>query len=163
MRLVHASLAERFVRRLLERLIGGNAYESDRLDGETCTQWRRADRSAPEDSETADARRSPAASLPTEVEGRATLLPGSQNSRRIVVLHERVAENMLGMRHVARSLILLRGLRVGLKSVPRRTRLHRAGTLVFVFLPGPKKEQGEMSALLSARNRLIVTFSSASR
>jgi len=37
-----------------------------------CTPWRRADRSAPEDRETADARRSPAASLPTEVEGRAT-------------------------------------------------------------------------------------------
>ena len=31
-RLVHATLAERFVRQLPERLIGDNAYESDRLD-----------------------------------------------------------------------------------------------------------------------------------
>ena len=32
--LVHATLAERFVRQLAERLIGDNAYESDRLDAE---------------------------------------------------------------------------------------------------------------------------------
>ena len=33
-RLVHATLAERFVRQLPERLIGDNAYESDTLDTE---------------------------------------------------------------------------------------------------------------------------------
>ena len=33
-RLVHATLAERFVRQLPERLIEDNAYESDRLDAE---------------------------------------------------------------------------------------------------------------------------------
>jgi transposase len=33
-RLVHATLAERFVRQLPVRLIGDNAYESDRLDAE---------------------------------------------------------------------------------------------------------------------------------
>jgi hypothetical protein len=33
-RLVHATLAERFVRLLPERLIGDNAYESDSLDAE---------------------------------------------------------------------------------------------------------------------------------
>ena len=33
-RLVHATLAERFVRQLPERLIGDNAYDSDRLDAE---------------------------------------------------------------------------------------------------------------------------------
>ena len=33
-RLVHATLAERFVRQLPERLIGDNTYESDRLDAE---------------------------------------------------------------------------------------------------------------------------------
>ena len=32
--LVHATLAERFVRQLPERLIGDNAYESDKLDAE---------------------------------------------------------------------------------------------------------------------------------
>lgn len=32
--LVHATLAERFVRQLPEPLIGDNAYESDRLDAE---------------------------------------------------------------------------------------------------------------------------------
>ena len=31
---MHATLAERFVRQLPERLIGDNAYESDRLDAE---------------------------------------------------------------------------------------------------------------------------------
>ena len=71
-RLVHATLAERFVRQLPERLIGDNAYESDRAGCGTGKPWRRADRPAPEDPETADARRSPAASLPTEVEDRAT-------------------------------------------------------------------------------------------
>ena len=33
-RLVHATLPERFVRQLPERLIGDNAYASDRLDAE---------------------------------------------------------------------------------------------------------------------------------
>ena len=33
-KLVHATLAERFVRQLPDRLIGDNAYESDRLDAE---------------------------------------------------------------------------------------------------------------------------------
>ena len=32
--LVHATLAERFVRQIPERVIGDNAYESDRLDAE---------------------------------------------------------------------------------------------------------------------------------
>ena len=57
----------------------------------------------------ADARRSPAASLPTEVEGRATFT-WLQNFRRIVARYERVGGGLLGMLHLACSLILLRGV-----------------------------------------------------
>jgi hypothetical protein len=75
----------------------------------TGARWRGTDRATPEDPETADARRSPATSLPTAVEGRATLcLVG--NFRRIVVRYERFAENFLGMLYLASCLILLRGL-----------------------------------------------------
>src|SRR5262245_44805672 len=65
--LVHATLAERFVSQLPVRLVGDNAYESDRL------MPNRADSSAPEDPDSADARRPPAAALPTAMEGRTTV------------------------------------------------------------------------------------------
>jgi hypothetical protein len=54
----------------------------------TGAPWRGTDRATPEDPETADARRSPAASLPTAAESRTTLCL-VQNFRRIVVRYER--------------------------------------------------------------------------
>ena len=54
----------------------------------TGAPWRGTDRATPEDPEIADARRSPAASLPTAAESRTTLCL-VQNFRRIVVRYER--------------------------------------------------------------------------
>ena len=71
--LVQATLAQRFVNQLPVRLIGDNAHESDRLDAELARRGVGTDRATPEDPDTADARWSPAASLPTAVEDRAAL------------------------------------------------------------------------------------------
>jgi transposase len=108
-RLVHATLAERFVRQLPERLIGDNAYESDRLDAELARRGveliaphRRTRQQRTQDG------------LPLRRYRRRwkveRLFAWLQNFRRIVVRHERFAENFLGMLHLACSLILLRGL-----------------------------------------------------
>jgi hypothetical protein len=56
--LVHATLAERFVKELNVRLIGDNAYESDRLDA---------------DPDSSDSRRPPRCVVIGAVEDRATL------------------------------------------------------------------------------------------
>ena len=71
-RLVHATLAERFVRQLPERLIGDNAYESDRLDAELarCGVELIAPHRRTRKRRTQDRR---PLRRPTEVEGRATV------------------------------------------------------------------------------------------
>jgi transposase len=108
-RLVHATLAQRFVRRLPERLIGDNAYESDRLDAELARHGveliapHRRTRKQP----TQDGRSLRRYRRRWKVE---RLFAWLQKFRRIVVRYERVAENFLGMLHLACSLILLRGL-----------------------------------------------------
>jgi transposase len=107
--LVHATLAQRFIKPFPVRLIGDNAYESDRLDADLAR--RGVELIAPH-RKTRTSRtqeRSPAASLPTEVEDRATLA-WFQNFRRLVVRYERYADNFLAMLHLACCLILLRGL-----------------------------------------------------
>jgi transposase len=108
-RLVHATLAERFVRQLPERLIGDNAYESDRLDAELAR--RGVELIAPHrrtrKQRTQDGRPLRRYRRRWKVE---RLFAWLQNFRRIVVRYERVAENFLGMLHLACSVILLRGL-----------------------------------------------------
>ena len=107
--LVHATLAERFVRQLLERLIGDNAYESDRLDAELAR--RGVELIAPHrktrQHRTQDGRPLRRYRRRWKVE---RLFAWFQNFRRIVVRYERLAENFLGMLHLASCLILLRGL-----------------------------------------------------
>jgi transposase len=108
-RLVHAMLAERFVRQLPERLIGDNAYESDRLDAQLAR--RGVELIAPHrrtrKQRTQDGRPLRRYRRRWKVE---RLFAWLQNFRRIVVRYERAAENFLGMPHLACSLILLRDL-----------------------------------------------------
>ena len=106
---MHATLAERFVRQLPERLIGDNAYESDRLDAELAR--RGVELIAPHrrtrKQRTQDGRALRRYRRRWKVE---RLFAWLQNFRRIVVRYERVAENFLGMLLLACGLILLRGL-----------------------------------------------------
>ena len=106
---VHATLAERFVRQLPVRLIGDNAYESDRLDAELARRGveliaphRRTRKQRTQDSRPLRGHR-----RRWKVE---RLFAWLQNLRRTVVRYERFAENFLGMLHLACCLILLRGL-----------------------------------------------------
>ena len=71
--LVHATLAQRFVKPFPGRLIGDNAYESGPPGCRPGPPRRGTDRPAPQNTNIANPRRSPAASRSTEVEGRATL------------------------------------------------------------------------------------------
>jgi len=71
--LVHATLAQRFVKPFPVRLIGDNAYESDRLDADLARRGVELIAPHRRNANIADPRRSPPASLPTEVEDRATL------------------------------------------------------------------------------------------
>jgi len=71
--LVRATLAQRFIRSLPTRLIGDNAYESDRLDAELAQRGVALDCATSEDPNTPNARRSPAPSLPAAVEDRTPL------------------------------------------------------------------------------------------
>jgi transposase len=107
--LVHATLATRFVRPLPTRLIGDNAYESDRLDAalaqrgvELIAPHRRTRR-----HRTQDGRSLRRYQRRWKIE---RLFAWFQNFRRLVVRYERFAENFLGMLHLACWLILLRGL-----------------------------------------------------
>jgi IS4 transposase len=107
-RLVHATLAERFVRQLPVRLIGDNAYESDRLDAELVR--RGVELIAPHQrtrkQRTQDGRPLRRYRRRWKVE---RLFAWLQSFRRTVVRYERF-ENFLGMLHLACCLILLRGL-----------------------------------------------------
>jgi transposase len=107
--LVRATLATRFVRLLPARLIGDNAYESDRLDAalarrgvELIAPHRRTRR-----HRTQDGRPLRRYQRRWKIE---RLFAWFQNFRRLVVRYERFAENFLGMLHLACWLILLRGL-----------------------------------------------------
>jgi transposase len=107
--LVRATLATRFVRLLPARLIGDNAYESDRLDAalarrgvELIAPHRRTRR-----HRTQDGRPLRRYQRRWKIE---RLFAWFQNFRRLVVRYERFAENVLGMLHLACRLILLRGL-----------------------------------------------------
>jgi transposase len=107
--LVHATLAQRFVSQLPVRLIGDNAYESDRLDAELAR--RGVELIAPHrrtrTQRTQDGRPLRRYQRRWKVERPFAWF---QNFRRIVVRYERLAENFLGMLHLASCLILLRGL-----------------------------------------------------
>ena len=107
--LVRATLADRFVRQLPVRLIGDNAYESDRLDAELA--HRGVELIAPHrrtrTQRTQDGRPLRRYQRRWKIE---RLFAWFQNFRRIVVRYERLAENFLGMLHLACCLILLRGL-----------------------------------------------------
>ena len=108
-RLVQATLANRFVRQLPARLIGDNAYESDRLDEELAR--RDVELIAPHrrtrTQRTQDGRPLRRYQRRWKIE---RLFAWFQNFRRLVVRYERFAENFLGMLHLACWLILLRGL-----------------------------------------------------
>lgn len=108
-KLVHATLADRFVRQLPARPIGDNAYESDRLDAELAhlgveliAPHRRTRK-----QRTQDGRALRRHGRRWKVE---RLFAWFQNFRRIVVRYERHSENFLGMLHLACCCILLRGL-----------------------------------------------------
>ena len=98
-RLVHATLTERFVRQLPERLIGDNAYESDRLDAELARLGVEliAPHRKTRKQRTQDGRPLRRYRRRWKVE---RLFAWRQNFRRIVVRYERVAENFLGMLHL---------------------------------------------------------------
>jgi hypothetical protein len=98
--LVHATLAQRFVKPFPVRLIRGQRLRVGPPGCRPGPPWRGTDRPAPQNTNIADPRRSPAASLPTEVEDRATLCLVPE-FRRLVVRYERYAENFLAMLHLA--------------------------------------------------------------
>jgi len=106
---VRATLAARFVKQLPVRLIGDNAYESDRLDADLAR--RGVELIAPHrrtrTHRTQDGRPLRRYRRRWKIE---RLFAWFQNFRRIVVRYERFAENFLGMLHLACCLILLRGL-----------------------------------------------------
>ena len=91
------------------RLIGDNAYESDRLNADLAR--RGVELIAPHrrtrTSRTQDGRPLRRYRRRWKIE---RLFAWLQNFRRIVVRYERFAENFLGMLHLASCLILLRGL-----------------------------------------------------
>ena len=107
--LVNATLAERFVSRVPERLVGDNAYESDQLDQDLAE--RGVELIAPHRSDrtrnTQDGRPLRRYRRRWKVE---RLFAWLQNFRRIVVRYERNPENFLGMLRLACCLILMRGL-----------------------------------------------------
>src|SRR5262249_62277458 len=107
--LVHAPPAQRFAKPFPVRLIGDNAYESDRLDAalarhgvELIAPHRRT-----RTSRTQDGRPLRRYRRRWKIE---RLFAWFQNFRRLVVRYERYAENFLVMLHLACCLILLRGL-----------------------------------------------------
>ena len=107
--LVHATLAQRFVKPFPVRLIGDNAYESDRLDADLAR--RGVELIAPHrktrTSRTQGGRPLRRYRRRWKIE---RLFAWFQNFRRLVVRYERYAENFLAMLHLACCLILLRGL-----------------------------------------------------
>lgn len=107
--LVHATLANRLVQKMPDRLIGDNAYESDQLDAELAQRGieliaphRRTRRRRTQDGRPLRRYR-----RRWKVE---RLFAWLQNYRRIVVRYERHPENFLGMLRLACWLILIRCL-----------------------------------------------------
>jgi transposase len=108
-RLVQATLAARFVRKAPVRLIGDNAYDSDRLD----VELRRSGVELIAPHRSTRKRRTQDGSPLRRFRRRwkvERLFAWLQNFRRVVVRYERFPENFLGMLHLACWLILLRGL-----------------------------------------------------
>ena len=107
--LVNATLEARFVTKVPARLIGDNAYDSDKLDVEL--GQRGVELIAPHQSnrkrKTQDGRPLRRDRHRWKVE---RLFAWLQNFRRIVVRYERNPENFLGMLHLACCLILMRRL-----------------------------------------------------
>ncbi len=107
--LATATLAERFVKKVPEHLIGDNAYDSDKLDVEL--RRRGVELIAPHRSnrkrKTQDGRPLRRYRRRWTVE---RLFAWLQNFRRVVVRYERRRDNFLGMLHLACCLILMRGL-----------------------------------------------------
>ena len=107
--LVQQTLAEIFVAEPLERLIGDNAYDSDRLDKDLAES--RVEMIAPHGSNrknrTQDGRALRRYSRRWKIE---RLFAWLQNYRRLIVRWEHRLENFLGMLHLACALILMRHL-----------------------------------------------------
>ena len=108
--LVQQTLAEIFVAEPLERLIGDNAYDSDRLDKDLA-ESRVVEMIAPHRSNrknrTQDCRALRRYSRRWKIE---RLFAWLQNYRRLIVRWEHRLENFLGMLHLACALILMRHL-----------------------------------------------------
>jgi len=107
--LVQHTLAEIFVAEPLERLIGDNAYDSDRLDQDLAESG--VEMIAPHRSNrknrTQDGRALRRYSRRWKIE---RLFAWLQNYRRLIVRWEHRLENFLGMLHLACALILMRHL-----------------------------------------------------
>lgn len=107
--IVEATLAHRLVQKTPERLIGDNAYESDKLDAELAQ--RGIEFSAPHRS---NRTRRPQEGRPLRRYRRRwkmeRLFAWLQKYRRIVVRYERYPESFPGMLHLACWLIVLRVL-----------------------------------------------------
>ena len=107
--LVQQTLAEIFVAEPLERLIGDNAYDSDRLDKDLAES--RVEMIAPHRSNrknrTQDGRALRRYSRRWKIE---RLFAWLQNYRRLIVRWEHRLENFLGMLHLACAVILMRQL-----------------------------------------------------
>ena len=107
--LVQQTLAEIFVAEPLERLIGDNAYDSDRLDQDLAESG--VEMIAPHRSNrknrTQDGRALRRYSRRWKIE---RLFAWLQNYRRLIVRWEHRLENFLGMLHLACALILMRHL-----------------------------------------------------
>ena len=107
--LVQQTLAEIFVAEPLERLIGDNAYDSDRLDQDLAESG--VEMIAPHRSNrknrTQDGRALRRYSRRWKIE---RLFAWLQNYRRLIVRWEHRHENFLGMLHLACALILMRHL-----------------------------------------------------
>ena len=107
--LVGVTLAQRFVRKAPECLIGDAAYDSDKLGAELdrCGVQLIAPHRSRRKRKPRDGRRLRRYRRRWKVE---RLFAWLQNFRRIVVRYERTAENFLGMVHLTCCLILLRHL-----------------------------------------------------
>src|SRR6266498_5222507 len=105
--LVQQTLAEIFVAEPVERLIGDNAYDSDRLDQDLAESG--VEMIAPHRSNrknrTQDGRTLRRYRRRWKIE---RLFAWLQNYRRLVVRYERYAENFLGMLYLGCCVILLR-------------------------------------------------------
>ena len=120
--------AEQFVSPLPTRLIGDNAYQSDRLDAELARRAVELIAPTPEDPNAPDTRRSSAPSLPRAVQDRATLCRTSRARPARPRYREGPPERAFSSSPPGRHCLQVSGCpRVGSSSRPRSSRrLRRA-------------------------------------